>query len=78
MDQHNHKILSKRYKSYHEYYKLLKRVRLWYNPSYVERKRELEIYIDDVREVKPNCVVKDVRTKWPNPDGFHIKGMYLQ
>ena len=59
--------ISKRYKSYREYYKSLKRARLWYNPSYVERKRELGIYIDDVREVIPNCVVKDVRTKLPKP-----------
>ena len=66
--------ISKRYKSYREYYKLLKRVGLWNNPSYVERKRELGIYIDDVREVMPNCVVKDVRTKWPNPDGIPYKG----
>ena len=68
------KNISKRYKSYREYYKLLKCVGLWNNPSYVERKRELGIYIDDVLEVMPNCVVKDVRTKWPNPDGIPYKG----
>ena len=52
----------------------MKNVGLWHNPVYVSRKSELGIFIDDVREVMPNCVVKDVRSRWPNPDGVPYQG----
>ena len=66
--------ISKRFKDYREYYRMLKRVGLWSNPVYVMRKTELGIYIDDVREVLPNCVVDDVRKRWPNPPDVPYKG----
>ena len=32
------------------------------------------IFIEDVREVLPNCVVADVRKRWPNPPDMPYKG----
>ena len=66
--------ISKRYRDYKEYYKILKEQRLWHNPLYVNRKHELGIFIDDVREVMPNCVVGDVRKRWPNSPDIPYKG----
>ena len=30
--------------------------------------------IDDVREVMPHCVIKDVRERWPNPPNVSYQG----
>ena len=64
----------KRYKDYKEFYRMLKRAGLWDNSLYLERKHELGIFIEDVREVLPNCVVADVRKRWPNPPDMPYKG----
>lgn len=64
----------KRYKDYKEFYKMLKRAGLWENSLYLERKHELSIFIEDVREVLSNCVVVDVRKRWPNPPDMPYKG----
>ena len=66
--------ISNRYRDYREYYKMLKKERLWHNPLYINRKHELGIFIDDVREVMPNCVVGDVRKRWPNPPEIPYEG----
>ena len=66
--------ISKRYRDYKEYFKILKEQRLWRNPLYINRKHELGIFVDDVREVMPNCVVGDVRKRWPNPPDIPYKG----
>lgn len=66
--------ISKRYKSYREYYKMLHKAGLWNNPVYVQRKYELGLFVEDVREVMPSCVVNDVRKRWPNPAGVPYKG----
>ena len=61
---------------------MLKKAGLWENALYLERKNELGIFIEDVREVLPNCVVADVRKRWlmsarggPIPLIFHTRGM---
>ena len=64
----------KRYKDYREFYRMLKRAGLWENSLYLDRKHELGIFIEDVREVLPNCVVADVRKRWPNPPDIPYKG----
>ena len=66
--------VSKRYKMYREYYRVLKAIGLWRDDRYCTRKTELGIFIDDVREVMPNCVVGDVRKRWPNPPDIPYKG----
>lgn len=53
---------------------MFKKAGLWENAVYVEHKHELGIFIDDVREVIPNCVVGDVRKRWPNPPHIPYKG----
>lgn len=37
-------------------------------------KRRLGCMIDDVREVMPHCVIKDVRNRWPNPPNVPYQG----
>ena len=37
-------------------------------------KGELAWLIDDVREVMPYCVIKDVRGRWPNPANVPYQG----
>ena len=58
---------SKRRKDYEWYWRTLKDNGLWDNPMYLEKKQQLGCLIDDVREVTPHCVIKDVRDRWPNP-----------
>lgn len=53
---------------------MFKRAGLWENPLYLNKKHELGIFIEDVREVLPNCVVSDVRKRWPNPPHIPYKG----
>ena len=53
---------------------MLKKAGLWENALYLERKNELGIFIEDVREVLPNCVVADVRKRWTNPPDIPYKG----
>ena len=65
---------SKRLKDYHLYYRDLNARRLWGNPIYLARKEELGCHIDDIREVMPLCVVKDVCSRWPNPPGIPFMG----
>ena len=37
---------------------------LWEDPVYQARKEQLGRHIDDVREVMPHCVIKDVRERY--------------
>ena len=61
---------TKRGKDYKWYWCTLRACGLWENPVYLAHKQQLGCLIDDdVREVTPNCVVKDVRDRWPNPSG---------
>ena len=71
---HRPQNILKRYKDYREFYRMLKRAGLWENSLYLDRKHELGIFIEDVREVLPNCVVADVRKRWPNPPNMPYKG----
>ena len=63
-----------RYKDYKELYRMLKRAGLWENVLYMECKHELGIFIEDIRDVLPNCVVADVRKRWANPPDMPYKG----
>ena len=65
---------TKRLKDYKWYWRTLKDCGLWDNPIYIERKQELGCHIDDLREVMPHCVVKDVRERWPNPPHVPYQG----
>lgn len=65
---------TKRRKDYKWFWRTLKDCGLWENPSYLARKQELGCMIDDVREVMPHCVVKDVRDRWPNPANVPYQG----
>ena len=65
---------TKRRKDYKWFCRTLKDCGLWENPTYLARKEELGCMIDDVREVMPHCVVKDVRNRWPNPPYVPYQG----
>ena len=58
---------TKRRKDYKWFWRTLKDCGLWENPTYLGLKQELGCMIDDVREVMPHCVIKDVHKRWPNP-----------
>lgn len=66
--------ISKRYKDYKYFYRTLNKAGLWKCSEYLDRKHTLGIFIEDVREVLPNCVVGDVRKRWPSPPEFPYKG----
>ena len=55
---------TKRRKDYKWYWRTLKDCGLWDDPQYLERKEDLGCLIDDVREVMPHCIIKDVRDRW--------------
>ena len=65
---------TKRRKDYKWFWKTLKGCGLWEDLVYIERKQQLGCLIDDVREVMPHCVVKDVRDRWPNPPNIPYQG----
>jgi len=65
---------TKRRKEYKWYWRTLKDCGLWENPTYLQRKEDLGCMIDDVREVMPHCVIKDVRNRWPNPPNVPYQG----
>ena len=65
---------TKRRKDYKWYWRTLKDCGLWDNPQHLEKKLELGCLIDDVREVMPHCVIKDVRERWPNPPDVPYQG----
>ena len=52
---------TKRRKDYKWFWCTLKDCGLWENPTYLARKQELGCMIDDIREVMPLCMVKDIR-----------------
>ena len=54
----------KRRKDYKWYWRTLKDCGLWEDPVYQARKEQLGCHIDDVREVMPHCVIKDVRERY--------------
>ena len=65
---------TKRRKDYRWFWRTLKDCGLWENPTYLARKQELGCMIDDVREVMPHCVIKDVCDRWPNPPNVPYQG----
>jgi len=65
---------AKRRKEYKWYWRTLKDCGLWENPTYLQRKEDLGCMIDDVREVMPHCVIKDVHNRWPNPPNVPYQG----
>ena len=65
---------TKRLKDYKWYWRTLKDCGLWENAFYQARKQFLGCHIDDIREVMPNCVVTDVRDRWPNPPHVPYQG----
>lgn len=54
----------KRRKDYKWYWRTLEDCGLWEDPGYQARKEQLGCHIDDVREVMPHCVIKDVRERY--------------
>lgn len=64
----------KRLKDYRWYWRTLKDCGLWEDPVYLAHKTSLGCLIDDIREVMPHCVLKDVRGRWPNPEGVPYQG----
>ena len=65
---------NKRRKDYRWYWCTLKDCGLWESPVYLVQKEELGCHIDDVWEVMPHCVIKDVRGRWPNPPDVPYQG----
>ena len=65
---------TKRRKDYRWYWRTLKDCGLWENTIYLAHQQELGCLIDDVREVMPHCVIKDVRGRWPNPSDVPYQG----
>ena len=65
---------TKRRKDYKWFWRTLKDCSLWENLTYLARKQQLGCMIDDVREVMPHCVLKDVRDRWPNPPNVPYQG----
>ncbi|XP_067037949.1 uncharacterized protein [Acropora muricata] len=65
---------TKRRNNYKWFWRTLKDCGLWENPTYLARKQDLGCMIDDVREVMPHCVIKDVRNRWPNPPHVPYQG----
>ena len=64
----------KRRKDFKWYWRTLKDCGLWEDPLYQTRKQQLSCHIEDVREVMPHCVIKDVRERWPNPPHVPYQG----
>ena len=64
---------TKRRKDYKWFWRTLKDCGLWENSTF-GLKQELGCMIDDVREVMPHCVIKDVRERWPNPPNVPYQG----
>lgn len=54
---------------------MLKKAGLWENALYLERKNELGIFIEDVREVLPNWWWLMSARGGPIPLIFHTRGM---
>ena len=70
-DIRNH---SQRHKDYKKYWKSLKDLGFWENPDYLRHKTAAGISEDELREVMPVCILKDVRKRYPNPDGIPYMG----
>ena len=65
----------RRRRDYRKFWKGLKDCGLWKDTIYLARKGELGDRVDAVRERMPRCVIKDVRSWFPNPSGIpYIKG----
>ena len=56
------------------YWRALNKCGLWKDPLYQARKVELGDHVNSVRERMPNCVIKDVRSRFPNPPGIAYMG----
>ena len=64
----------RRRKDYKTYWRALNKCGLWKDPLYQARKVELGDHVNAVRERMPNCVIKDVRSRFPNPPGIAYMG----
>lgn len=65
-DIRNHSL---RHKDYRRYWKFLKDIGFWDTTVYKNMKTAAGLSDDDVRELMPNCVLVDVRKRFPNPQG---------
>ena len=63
-----------RRKDYKSYWSSLKQCGLWKYPVYLQSKLELGDHVDATPERMPKCVVKDVRSRFPNPPGIPYMG----
>ena len=65
-DIRNHSF---RHKDYRSYWKSLIDCGFWQCPQYLERKTAADIPEEELREIMPVCVLKDVRNRYANPLG---------
>ena len=66
-DIRNHSL---RHKDYRRYWKFLKDISFGDTTVYQNMKTAAGLSDDDVRELMPNCVLVDVRKRFPNPQGM--------
>ena len=59
---------------YRSFYTIVNHHGLWRDPIEIAQKETSRLYVEDVWEVIPVCVVEDVRKRWPNPDGVRYCG----
>ena len=64
----------RRRKDYKTYWRTSNKCGLWKDPVYQARKVELGDHVNAVQERMPNCVIKDVRLRFPNPPGIAYMG----
>ena len=70
-DVRNHSF---RHKDYRKYWKLLMDIGFWETTVYQNLKSTAGLSDDDMRELMPECVIADVRKKFPNPPGIPYMG----
>ena len=70
-DIRNHSF---RHKDYRSYWKYLKDCGFWQCPQYLERKTAAGIPEEELREIIPVCVLKDVCNRYANPPGVPYMG----
>ena len=63
-----------RHKDYRKYWKFLKDIGFWETTVYQNWKSAAGLSDDDVRELMSECVIADVRKKFPNPPGIPYMG----
>ena len=63
-----------RHKDYRKYWKFLKDIGFWETTVYQNWKSAAGLSDDDVRELMPECVIAEVRKRFPNPPGIPYMG----